>query len=248
MNSIHFDEIDSTNNYAKRMIEEYRQAGKSLPDCTVISADKQTLGRGRSGKSFASPSGGSIYMTIVLKLNETADRCMMLTPAAAVGTLEAIEEAGSEKLGIKWVNDLFLGERKVCGILTEAIFTKDGSSIEYAVIGIGINIDLDIATLPEEIKSIAGSISGLKLSKPDMVANIAEHVRKEALASIAGSLDFMRIYRERSVLIGREIYWDAVDGRHTGIAKDINDSGNLLVDENNRMVTLMSGEVSVRRL
>ena len=248
INIIHFDELDSTNNYAKRLIEEYRQSGKNLPDCTVISADRQTGGRGRSGKSFASPSGGSIYMTIILRVDEAADRCMLLTPAAAVGTLWALEEAGSEKLGIKWVNDLFLGDRKVCGILTEAIFAKDGSRIEFAVIGIGININLDIDTLPEEIKAVAGSISGLSLSKPDMVRSVAEQVRKTALASISGDLGFMHIYRERSVLIGREVYWDTADGRHTGQVRDINDKGNLIVDENGNTVTLMSGEVSVRKL
>ncbi len=248
INSIHFEETDSTNNYAKRLIEEHRQTGDVLPGCTVISADRQTLGRGRSGKSFASPSGKSIYMTIILKVDEAADRCMLLTPAAAVGTLKALEEAGSEHLGIKWVNDLFLGERKVCGILTEAIFSKDGSRIEYAVIGIGINIDLDLEALPKELKGIAGSISGLSLSKADMVMSVAEHVRKEAMASISGDLDFMHLYRERSVLIGREVYWDAADGRHTGLVSDINDKGNLIVNENGNIVTLMSGEVSVRKL
>ena len=244
---IHFEEIDSTNNYAKRLIDECRQSGRALPDCTVISADRQLAGRGRSGKSFESPSGESIYMTLVLKVNETADKCMLLTPAAAVGTLTALEEAGSERLGIKWVNDLFLEDRKVCGILTEAVFAVDGSRIEFAIIGIGININLDIKSLPDELYDIVGTISRLSLKKPDMIMSIAEHVRTKALNALSGKSSFMRIYRERSILIGREIYWEDACGKHSGTVRDINDSGNLLVDEEGKLTVLMSGEVSVKK-
>ncbi len=245
---IQLKETDSTNNFAKRLIEERRQSGEALSDCTIISADRQTAGRGRQGKSFASPGGGCIYMTIVMKADEVPERCMMITPAAAVGTLLALEEAGSGMLGIKWVNDLFLKEKKVCGILTEAVFAKDGARIEYVVIGIGINIDLDMAQIPEDVRAVAGTIRRLKLSKQDMVLSIARHVRSEAEASISGETGFMSIYRERSVLTGREVFWEDAGGRHVGKVTDINDRGNLIVSENGNTVTLMSGEGSVRKL
>ena len=287
---LHFPELDSTNNYAKRLIEEHRQSGDRqsgnrqsadgasgdrqfadghagagqpgdgcvdrcaediLPLSLVISADRQTSGRGRCGKSFVSPSGSSIYMTVVLKIGKAPDKCQTLTPAAAVGTLKALEEAGSGELGIKWVNDLFLKDRKVCGILTEAVFAEDASKIEYVIVGIGINIDLDLDTLPEEVREVAGTLKDLRLAKSDMVQSIAEHVRTELMHAIGGKTGFMRIYRERSILIGRGIYWNDAAGRHTGLVRDINDIGNLIVDEDGRTdgtVTLMSGEVSVRRL
>ena len=247
LNNIHFEEIDSTNNYAKRLIEEYRAAGKDLDRNILISADVQTAGRGRSGKSFTSPFGSNIYMTLILKLDELPEDCMLITPAVAVGALQALEAAGSERLGIKWVNDLFLHGKKVGGILTEAVFDKTGTRIEYAVIGIGIDIDMDLGRLPEELKEIVGSITGIKLAKKEMTISLAEHISKVVARVFEDKESILDIYRDRSVLIGEEVTWSDGSGSHTGRVVNINANANLVVDEAGTERILMSGEVSVRK-
>lgn len=245
IDNIHLSEIDSTNDYAKRLIEQHRRDGIELPDCTLISADRQSAGRGRCGKSFESPEGGSIYMTIILRLNKLPEHCMLITPAAAVGTLEALEAAGSKHLGIKWVNDIYLDEGKVCGILTEAVMDESGTKIEYAVVGIGVNIDADIASFPEEVRDIAATLTGLKNSKEEIIFSIAKQVTSKIYAAVQGDLSFMRIYRERSILTRKCVSWEDDRGRHSGRVLGINDSGSLEVDEGGKKTVLQSGEVSV---
>ena len=245
IDNIHLSEIDSTNDYAKRLIEQHRRDGIELPDCTLISADRQSAGRGRCGKSFESPKGGSIYMTLILGLNKLPEHCMLITPAAAVGTLEALEAAGSKHLGIKWVNDLYLDEGKVCGILTEAVMDESGTKIEYAVVGIGVNIDADIASFPEEVRDIAATLTGLKNSKEEVIFSIAKQVTSKIYAAVQGDLSFMRIYRERSILTRKCVSWEDDRGRHSGRVLGINDSGSLEVDEDGKKTVLQSGEVSV---
>ena len=244
---LHFKEIDSTNSYARRLIDKQRREGSNGVKYLLISADMQTAGRGRSGKSFSSLAGNGIYMTVMLRVDRSPESCMLTTPAAAVGAVEALEAAGSQRLGIKWVNDLFSEDKKVSGILTEAVFDRTGKNIEYILIGIGINIDADIASMPEDAAKVAGSISGLNESREELMLHIAESISCRVYESFDDGSRIMRIYRERSILLGRQIVWSDRNGRHIGIAEDINDMGNLVVTENGHTVTLRSGEVSVRR-
>lgn len=246
-NNIHFEETDSTNNYAKQLIRERRAAGMDLNSNMLISADVQTAGRGRSGKSFVSPFGNNIYMTLILKLDELPEKCMLITPAVAVGAVQALEEAGSERLGIKWVNDLFLHGKKVSGILTEAVFDKTGTRIEYVVIGIGVDIDTDLTKLPDDLNDIVGSITGLKLDKKNMTISLAEHISKAVARVFEDKESILDIYRDRSVLIGEAVAWSDGSGSHTGRVIDINDNANLVVEEAGTERVLMSGEVSVRK-
>lgn len=244
---IHFDEIDSTNSYVRRLIDKSRQDGSELPEYLLVSADMQTAGRGRSGKSFSSLAGNGIYMTVMLRADRSPEECMLTTPAAAVGAVLALEAAGSPRLGIKWVNDLFLDGKKVSGILTEAVFDCTGKKIEYILIGIGININADIASMPDDAAKVAGSIHGLHESREELMPHIAESISRRVAESFADSSEILRIYKERSILLGEQVCWHDAVGEHVGTAVDINDMGNLKVRENGQTVTLMSGEVSVRR-
>lgn len=244
---MHFKETDSTNSYVRRLIDKSRQEGTKLPEYLLVSADMQTAGRGRSGKSFSSLAGNGIYMTVMLRADRSPEECMLTTPAAAVGAVLALEAVGSPRLGIKWVNDLFLDGRKVSGILTEAVFDRTGRRIEYILIGIGINIDADIASMPDDAARVAGSIRGLRESREELMPHIAESISRCVAESFADGSGIMRIYKDRSILLGERICWNDGKGQHTGTAEDINDMGNLVVSENGESVTLMSGEVSVRR-
>jgi len=144
-----YDEIDSTNNEAKRLIGAARSVS-SLYGRAVVTARRQSAGRGRNGKSFASPGGESIYASFILAPPENPAE-QRLTMVAAVAVCEAIEACTSYKPGIKWVNDIIVDTKKVCGILSELI---PGA----VVVGIGININIKNEDFPEELNGTAGSL------------------------------------------------------------------------------------------
>ena len=145
-----FDEIDSTNNFAKKLIEE------GTTDEAVIIARTQTAGRGRQGKSFYSPSDSGIYMTVVLNPNSKISTVVTLTAKIACIVAKSIYEVYGIQVGIKWVNDLYLNNRKVCGILCEADNDYDNMLLKHVYVGIGIN--MTTIDFPEDIKNSAGSL------------------------------------------------------------------------------------------
>ena len=145
-----FSELDSTNQYLKELAKEGAKAG------TVIIANKQSAGRGRLGRSFFSPEGTGIYMSILLRPEMELQKSVRITSMAAVAVARAIERVSGIEAKIKWVNDIFLNGKKVCGILTESGINAITGTLEYAVLGIGINVGT--IQFPEELKDIATSI------------------------------------------------------------------------------------------
>lgn len=146
------EEIDSTNNRARALAE----AG--CDEWTVVLAESQTAGRGRLGRQFYSPKGGGIYMSVVVRPDCEVQYANMLTLAAAAAVVEAIEAVCDIKAQIKWVNDIFVNMRKVCGILTEASVGLEEQRLRYAVVGIGINVAPPPGGFPEALADIATSI------------------------------------------------------------------------------------------
>ena len=142
-----FDKIDSTNTYARNV----------LKDGKVIISDMQKNGRGRMGRSFYSPEDNGIYMSIVLKVDKEYSDLDLFTVAIASITLSAIEKVTGKNCFVKWVNDIFLNDKKVSGILCENVLSKDGKKIEYIIIGIGINVK-SVKDFPMDLKDIAGCI------------------------------------------------------------------------------------------
>ncbi len=145
------DEIDSTNNFLKQKAESGEKSG------TVIIAKRQTGGKGRLGRSFFSPQGG-MYLSILLRPQISAEKSLFITTAAAVAVCRAIEKVSNKKSGIKWVNDVFIDNKKVCGILTEASLDFETGGLYYAVVGIGVNLYYPKNSFPNDIKSIAGTV------------------------------------------------------------------------------------------
>ena len=141
------DEIDSTNNFLKQKAESGEKSG------TVIIAKRQTGGKGRLGRSFFSPQGG-MYLSILLRPQISAEKSLFITTAAAVAVCRAIEKVSNKKSGIKWVNDVFIDNKKVCGILTEASLDFETGGLYYAVVGIGVNLYYPKNSFPNDIKSI----------------------------------------------------------------------------------------------
>lgn len=230
-------EIDSTNNEAKRLIAE----GKG--GLTLIVAEGQTAGRGRQGKSFYSPSQTGIYMTLSAPVDIPLCDAVTVTGAVAVAVWQAIYDATGIKTEIKWVNDIYLGGRKIAGILTEAISDLEAGTTRHLVIGVGVNVHT--TDFPEDLQSIATSLSPVGVSRNRLIAAITDRL----LDVIKRPQDtaYLSLYRKHSMVIGREIVYTENGVTHHARALDIDDFGGLVVErEDGARGTLRSGEISVR--
>ena len=247
MNLFVYDVIDSTNLEARRLILD-----ENIHAPAVVIARQQTAGRGRLGRGFYSPRDG-LYLSIVIKPDFDISRSSMVTVAAAAATSEAIDELCGCSTEIKWVNDIYLNRKKVCGILTEATTDFETGQIDSLFIGIGINTSEK--SFPSELAGIAGSISEEGLDgheKSLLAASITEKVLRYT-KDLSG---FMDSYRSRSMVIGREItvYTGTYRkdptrelGGRAAFALEIDDAGGLVVEyEDGIRQTLTSGEVSIR--
>jgi len=238
----YFEELDSTNRYLKEL------AVGGAPEGTVIIANRQSAGRGRLGRSFFSPEEKGIYMSILLCPDISLERAVLITSMAAVAVANAIESICGIETKIKWVNDIFLNGKKVCGILTEAGIDNEKGALDYAVLGIGVNVGM--MDFPEELKNIATSVSnecGSPVSKDALIDEILKELDKWYPTLSCGS--FLEESRKRSVLLGREILVldeHVPGGRYPAKAVDINGLGNLLIEKDGAIQVLNSGEVSIR--
>lgn len=228
------DETDSTNSYAKRLI-----AG-GFEGEAVITAKHQTAGRGRQGKSFYSPEGTGLYMSLILRPDADSGQFTLLTAATAVAVCQAIEELTALTPEIKWVNDIYIEGRKVCGILCESVFRE--GSLDAVVAGIGIN--LTTADFPPELDAIAGSL-GFDKDSEVLVQAIAGRLFK--LCGSLSDLSFMGYYRSHSCVIGKDITFTDAGIVYPAHAVSIDDGGGLWVSlENGNMRLLSGGEISLR--
>ncbi|MBQ1187415.1 MAG: biotin--[Clostridia bacterium] len=221
-----YDRIDSTNNEAKRRIAK----GQELP--LLLVAKKQTAGKGTRGRSFHS-SGGGLYMSLAVKTDET--RLQKLTVLAAVATAQAIEKLSGVQVGIKWVNDIYLNGKKLCGILTERVADPNTNQTLGVVIGIGVN--LFVKEFPEDIKNIA-----ISLNKKGVTAKkLSTEITKRILSLLNGNQDFMQYYKEKSVLLGKQVSYLQYGNQYTATAVDIDENGALIVEDENKNTTILKG-------
>ena len=203
------DIIDSTNDEMKR------RAQKCEGEISLLIAEEQTKGRGTKGRSFFSPDGTGIYMSLLLRPNYTPTECTFLTTMAAVSSARAIERVTGLTVQIKWVNDIYLGGKKAGGILTQAQLSKNGKAVEWAVVGIGINLSEPEGGFPDEIKGIAVSLG----EKDGQIKNrlIAEIVN-EFIAYYRSLMkkEFIEEYSERLLSLGEEITVQEGEVEYTG--------------------------------
>ncbi|MDR1953602.1 MAG: biotin--[acetyl-CoA-carboxylase] ligase [Clostridiales Family XIII bacterium] len=237
--------IDSTNNEAKRLIAAAPADG--IPFGSVIIAEEQTAGRGRRGRSFFAPATGGIYISFILKPAGNIEHSLRTTVAAAVAVCRAIEivSEGTQQPKIKWVNDLFIDGKKICGILTEAVSDIESGEIESIVLGIGININVTEDVFPEELRHIAGSVRMPARDRNRFAAVLIEQVFS-AYETLSEDGALMDEYRRRSFIVGRSIQVIRGDKKISAIALGINDDGSLSVEyADGKRETLRSGEVSI---
>ncbi len=243
-----FDSVGSTNTVLKEMASEGAVSG------TVVIADHQSGGKGRRGRSFESPSGAGIYLSYLLKPESGFDKISDLTSWTAVAVADAIKRAFGLDSQIKWVNDLLMNRKKICGILTEVTVEGESGFIDTCIIGIGINVNE--SSFPDEISEIATSLSIENGGKTFNRAKLASEIIKsmdDLKSRWPDDPYYLERYRELNITTGSKITafpLMAENGQgRKGTALEINEDFSLKVKfDDGSVQDLKSGEVSVRGL
>ena len=239
--------IDTVECIASTNDEMKRRAAEGADEIAVLIAESQTKGKGTKGRRFFSPDGSGCYMSILLRPSYPAEECTQLTTIAAVATAKAIEKFTDNTAQIKWVNDIYIGRKKVAGILTEAAFSKNGSVLDYAVVGIGINLSEPQDGFPEEIKDIATSINLNLEKKNEFIAEIINNF--VAFYKKLTDREYLGEYRERLFFIGETVRVTQGDSTYEAKAVDIDDMCHLIVKtDSGEIKTLFAGEITVRQI
>ena len=216
-------------------------AAGGSPEGTVMIAGEQTAGKGRLGRSFYSPKDAGLYMSVLLRPKIGTADALAITTAAGASVAGALDAVCGTNSGIKWVNDIYIGARKVCGILTEASLAPDGS-IRYAVLGIGVNVT--DRGFPDDIKNKAGAVGADLSLRPAIAAKILECFF--AYYDSFPSKEYMDEYRKRSVLTGKTIEYEQNGVKHTAFVEGIDDDAHLIVrSPDGNLKYLSSGEVNI---
>ena len=241
--------LESTNDTAKNM----QNPGHG----TVVMADHQAAGRGRHGRSFFSPPGCGIYMSVVLHPEQLQlDDMALITPMAAVAVCEAIEAITPKTPEIKWVNDVLLEGKKICGILTESVLCplpQSGSSnqkINHIVVGIGINFYAPADGFPEEISQTAGALFELPTHETSCHVTrnqLAAEIINRLLAQENTSQRVIAAYKKRLRMLGKRVSVISSGATYEATALDIDAQGGLIVQKDcGEILTLTAGEISIR--
>ena len=240
-----FETITSTNDVLKQM------ALQGAPEGTVLVADSQSGGRGRLGRTFLSPSGVGIYLSVLLRPACMPGALMHLTCGSALAACNAIEQTAGFRPGVKWTNDIVYRKKKLAGILTELGLNQDGSTA-YAIIGIGINCTQKPEDFPPELRGIAGSlkmVSGREIDRALVAAKMIEGFYEMNRGLLQKKSQMISDYRKDCITLGQEISVVRNGFNRHGKALDVDEDGALLVAyEDGSMETFNSGEVSVRGL
>ena len=239
-------QVDSTNSECRRL------AASGAPDGTVVIADSQTAGRGRRGRAFLSPPGQGLYLSVLWRPDCTPEALLPLTALAAVAVCRAVEHLSGGKPRIKWPNDLVLGGRKICGILTELSLEGESGQVDCVVVGIGVNCRQREEDFPGELTSVAGSLDmalSEKIPRPALAAAIVEELDELRREVLFHPERWLESYRSRC-LSARSAVQVVRNGEYRPAqALGIDERFGLRVRyEDGAEEILRSGEVSVRGL
>lgn len=226
--------IDSTNEYLKRK--------KDTPHKTVVIANRQTAGKGRMDRSFFSPKGG-IYMSLLLHPDSSMEDTSFLTVTAAVAVRNALVHFSGNDVKIKWINDLFVQNKKICGILCESSFSSGKDSPDYVIVGIGVN--LYSTRFPKELRDIAGTLSNCKMDKNQVIAAILDEFH--TLTHPLDKKAVLEAYKDASMVLGKEVFVYSGNETYEAVAVDINEDAHLIVEtKSGERKTLCAGEVRIK--
>ena len=246
-----YESLNSTNTTAMQLI------GEGAENKTLVVANTQLKGKGRLGRTFYSPKDTGVYMSLIFKTNMAIDRSVLITSAAAVAAARGIRETTGIESSIKWVNDIYMNEHKVGGILTEAVTDFETGSISHIIVGIGINCSTEnFNEFDKGLSNKAGAITSDGgadfVNRNALIAAVANNLSELYDDISMGDFSFINEYKSLSCLLGKDIniyrrptidMSDVVEG----IAIDIDEKGGLVVELSDGTVeTLTTGEVSVR--
>ena len=236
-----YDTIDSTNTKARALAKD------GAPHGTVLIADRQTAGRGRLGRSFVSPEGAGVYLSVILRPRCSPAQLMHLTCAVGVAICDAVEKAAGIRPGVKWINDIVWQKKKLGGILTELSVDPKTGMIDYAVVGVGINCLQ--AEFPKELESIVSSLAtaGKPVSTDTMAAGVIESLWQMDRLLLTEKEHLMERYRSLCITLGQDIRILQPEVTLTGKALKIDSDGALIAQlSDGSQITVNSGEVSIR--
>ncbi len=241
----HFDEIDSTNNYAKKV------ANEGCPHGTVIVAERQTLGRGRVGRQWQSDNSCGLWFSTVVRPDLEPERVQIITLAAAIAVVEGIKGELGINCGIKWPNDIILDSSKLGGILTE--LSAEPGHVNYVVVGIGINVNQNLSDFDTDLQNKATSIyinTGKKYSRVRLLGSILSSFEKIYSTFLKGRAEeIIDRWNRYSVTVGKEVKIVSKDIEYIGTAQSIASDGKLVVKcKDGRTINVSAGEVQVRGL
>lgn len=229
-----YKSVTSTNTVAKKMAAEGAKNG------TVIISEEQTAGKGRRGNSFYSPAKTGLYMSVILRTGELSSDTDIYTVCAGCAVCGAIERLTDKKPLIKWVNDIYLDGRKICGILSEATTDIEIGCIDSIVVGMGINLSTN--DFPEGVKGKAGSL-GEAIPRCSAAAAVIEKLFHCLDRSREENIED---YKRHSLVLGKEVGFLRNGEEIVGRAVDIDSSGQLRVETGEGIITLNSGEISLK--
>lgn len=232
-----YPEIDSTNTEAKRLCS-------AQPIVTgLVTADCQTGGKGRLGRSFYSPAKTGIYLSVILSPKTAFQNVVFLTTAASVAVYRAVLELTGQKTQIKWVNDVYLNGKKLCGILTEGVTDMENGQVQNIIVGIGVNITTD--DFPGTLSETATALHIAGIGRNKLIAAVANHMLD--LAADLSDRSYLDDYKANSLVLGKDICYVQDQTNHHGKAVDIDKDGGLVVQTpTGQTITLNSGEISIR--
>lgn len=232
-----YQQIGSTNTEAKQ------QALNGAPHGTIILAEEQTQGRGRLGRKFYSPKGTGIYMSIILRPQLHLNQAIQVTTTVAVAVCRVIEKLTNQNPHIKWVNDIYLGKQKICGILTEAVTDFESGQVEFIILGIGLNVNT--VDFPADLHEIAGSLNPKDVTHNQLCAHLLNELF--SLFSKLNDPQVLEEYKSKSNVLGNWITFMKNQESYEAFAEDINEQGGLIVRlKNDEKMILNSGEISIR--
>lgn len=231
-----FDSIDSTNKYLKSKINEKNYG-------TIVISNEQTNGYGKNDRQFISNKDTGIYMSILINPNCLIEESLKITILTSVAVLSAIKSVYNLDVKLKWVNDIILNDLKVGGILCESQINLNTNIIDNMIVGIGINVkELDF---PPSLKNIATSIennTNIKISRNELISEIINFFDLYFI----DNKNYLNLYKENSYVLGKDITVIQNDRQFFAKAIDIEDNGALIVQEQEKIIKLISSDISIR--
>ncbi len=233
-----YDLLDSTNDEAKRRLANGEKRN------ILIVAEEQSNGHGRRGRNFYSPSHTGIYMSLLVHIDGKFEDVVSITTATSVIVANAITQLTGKEVQIKWVNDIYMDGKKVCGILTEAIMSCEAGEAPGIIVGIGINVSTEC--YPNDITDVATSLGKTQgVTRNQFIANISDGILK--YATNVKDTSYMEDYRRLSMVIGKEITYFEREEAHSATVTGIDDKGGLMIcTPEGEALVLRSGEITVR--